>query len=182
MNPQPVDILLVEDNLDHVELILRLLRDDQVRRQVHLVQPSADSLRVPRRFSRPNGPANAERTCASVYLATSGEEALDFLYQRGEHADAPGPGLILLDIKLSKVDGLEVLRRIKANPKLKSIPVVMLTTSSGDEEMVESYRYGANSYIVKPVTFERFATAIKDLKAYWLSVSSLNSHPEPALP
>jgi CheY-like chemotaxis protein len=81
-----------------------------------------------------------------------------------------------------KVDGLEVLRRIKANPKLKSIPVVMLTTSSGDEEMMESYRYGANSYIVKPVTFERFATVIKDLEAYWLSVSPLNNHPEPALP
>ncbi len=140
-NPHSVDILLVEDNADHVELILKALRDNNVLNEVHVV--------------------------------TNGEEALDFLYQRGEYADASRPGLILLDIKLPKVDGIEVLRRIKADPKLKSIPVVMLTTSAGEEEMVESYNCGANSYIVKPVDFEQFAKVIKELKLYWLVINSL---------
>jgi CheY-like chemotaxis protein len=142
-NPHSVDILLVEDNADHVELILKALRDNNVLNEVRVV--------------------------------TNGEEALDFLYRRGEYADAPRPGLILLDIKLPKVDGIEVLRRIKADPKLKSIPVVMLTTSADEEEMVESYNCGANSYIVKPVGFEQFAKVIKELKLYWLVI---NSSPE----
>ena len=141
MDPQPVDILLVEDNPDHVELILKALRDNNVLNEVHVV--------------------------------TNGEEALDFLYQRGEHADALRPGFILLDIKLPRVDGIEVLRRIKADPKLKSIPVVMLTTSAGEEEIVESYSCGANSYIVKPVDFEQFAKAIKELRLYWLVINRL---------
>ena len=140
-NPHSVDILLVEDNADHVELILKALRDNNVLNEVRVV--------------------------------TNGEEALDFLYQRGEYADAARPGLILLDIKLPKVAGIEVLRRIKADPKLKSIPVVMLTTSAGEEEMVDSYNYGANSYIVKPVDFEQFAKVIKELKLYWLVINSL---------
>jgi CheY-like chemotaxis protein len=140
-NPHSVDILLVEDNADHVELILKALRDNNVLNEVRVV--------------------------------TNGEEALDFLYRRGEYADAPRPGLILLDIKLPKVDGIEVLRRIKADPKLKSIPVVMLTTSAGEEEMVESYNCGANSYIVKPVGFEQFVKVIKELKLYWLVINSL---------
>ena len=141
MNPHSVDILLVEDNPDHVELILKALRDNNVLNEVHVV--------------------------------TDGEEALDFLYRRGEYADAPRPGLILLDIKLPKVDGTEVLRRVKADPKLKSIPVVMLTTSAGEREIVESYNFGANSYIVKPVGFEQFVKVIKDLKLYWTLINSL---------
>ena len=136
-----VDVLLVEDNPDHVELILMALRDNNVLNEVHVV--------------------------------TDGEEALDFLYQRGEHADATRPGLILLDIKLPRVDGIEVLRRIKADPKLKSIPVVMLTTSAGEEEIVESYSCGASSYIVKPVDFEQLVKVIKELKLYWLVINSL---------
>ncbi|MEA3339630.1 MAG: response regulator [Chloroflexota bacterium] len=135
-----VDILLVEDNPDHVELILKALRDNDVLNQVHVV--------------------------------TNGEEALDFLYQRGEYAGAPRPGLVLLDIKLPRMDGIEVLRRIKADADLKSIPVVMLTTSVSDEEMVESYDYGANSYIVKPVDFEQFVEVIKELKLYWPTINS----------
>jgi len=141
MNPQPVDILLVEDNADHVELILKALRNNNILNEVH--------------------------------VASNGEEALDFLYQREEYADAPQPGLILLDIKLPRMDGTEVLRRIKADPKLKSIPVVMLTTSAGEEETIESYNYGANSYIVKPVDFEHFIKVIKDLKLYWFIINSL---------
>ena len=91
--------------------------------------------------------------------------------------EAPRPGLILLDIKLPRVDGIEVLRRIKADPALKSIPVVMLTTSIGESERIESYNLGANSYIVKPVGFEEFAKVIKNLKLYWLVVNSLPMKP-----
>jgi two-component system response regulator len=141
MGPRPVVILLVEDNPDHVELVLKALQDNNVLNQ--------------------------------VYVVTDGEEALDFLYRRGEHGRAPRPGLILLDIKLPKVDGIEVLRRIKTDPKLKSIPVVMLTTSAGEKETIESYNYGANSYIVKPVGFEQFVKVIKDLKLYWMVINSL---------
>lgn len=141
MNPQPVDILLVEDNADHVELILKALRNNNILNQVH--------------------------------VASNGEEALDFLYQRGNYADAPRPGLILLDIKLPGVDGIEVLRLIKADVKLRQIPVVMLTTTSDEKEVVKSYSLGANSYIVKPVDFEHFIKVIKDLKLYWLIINSL---------
>ena len=139
MDQQPVDILLVEDNPDHVELILKVLQDNNVLNQVHVV--------------------------------TNGEKALNFLYQREEYAEAPRPGLILLDIKLPRVDGTEVLRRIKADPKLESIPVVMLTSSVSEQEMVESYSRGANSYIIKPVGFEQFLKVIKDLKLYWLVIN-----------
>lgn len=141
MNPQPVDILLVEDNADHVELILKALRNNNILNEVH--------------------------------VASNGEEALDFLYQRGNYADAPRPGLILLDIKLPGVDGIEVLRLIKADVKLRQIPVVMLTTTSDVKEVVKSYSLGANSYIVKPVDFEHFIKVIKDLKLYWFIINSL---------
>ena len=136
-----IDILLVEDNPDHVELILKALRDNNVLNE--------------------------------GYVVTNGEKALDFLYQRGEYADAPRPGLILLDIKLPRMEGIEVLRRIKADPKLKSIPVVMLTTSASEAEMMDSYSCGANSYVVKPVDFEQFVKVIKELKLYWMVINSL---------
>ena len=142
-----VDILLVEDNPDHVELILKTLEENNVLNE--------------------------------VYVVTSGEDALDFLYQRGKYADAPRPGVILLDIKLPRVDGIEVLRQIKADAKLKPIPVVMLTTSAGEREIVESYNYGANSYIVKPVDFQQFAKVIKELKLYWMVISSLPTEHRP---
>ena len=141
MDPKSVDILLIEDNPDHVELILKALRDNNVLNEVHVV--------------------------------TSGEEAMDFLYQRGEYANAARPGLILLDIKLPGMDGIEILRRIKADPKLKAIQVVILTTSAGEKEIVESYNCGANSYIIKPVDFEQFLKVIKELKLYWMMVNSL---------
>ena len=141
MNPKSVDILLIEDNPDHVELIIKALRNNNVLNEVHVV--------------------------------TSGEAAMDFLYQRGEYVNAARPGLILLDIKLPGMDGMEFLRRIKADPKLKLIPVVVLTTSGSEKEIAESYNCGANSYIVKPVDFERFAKVIKELKLYWMVVNSL---------
>jgi len=141
VNPKSVDILLIEDNPDHAELIIKALRGNNVLNEVH--------------------------------VATSGEEAMDFLSQQGEYANAARPGLILLDIKLPGMDGIEFLRWIKADPKLKPIPVVVLTTSAGEKEIVESYRCGANSYIVKPVDFAQFVKAIKDLKLYWMVVNSL---------
>jgi CheY-like chemotaxis protein len=140
-NPRSVDFLLVEDNPDHVELILKVLQDNNVLNPVHVV--------------------------------TNGEKALDFLYQREEYADAPRLGLILLDIKLPRIDGTEVLRRIKADPKFESIPVVMLTSSVSEQEMVESYSFGADSYIIKPVAFEQFAKVIKDLNLYWQVINVL---------
>jgi CheY-like chemotaxis protein len=140
-NLHSVGILLVEDNPDHAELILKALQEHHALKEVH--------------------------------VATKGEEALDFLYQRGEHADAPRPGLILLDIKLPGMDGIEVLRQVKGDANLQSIPVVMLTTSAGDRELVESYSYGANSYIVKPVGFQQFVEVIKEVELYWTVISSL---------
>ncbi len=141
MDRKSVDILLIEDNPDHVELILKALRGNNLLNEVHVV--------------------------------ASGEEAIDFVYQRGGYANVARPGLILLDIKLAGMDGIEFLRRIKADPKLKPIPVVMLTTSAGEKEIAESYNCGANSYIVKPVDFERFVKVIKELKLYWMVVNSL---------
>jgi two-component system response regulator len=141
MDQKSVDILLVEDNPDHVELIVKALRNNNVLNEVHLV--------------------------------ASGEEAIDFLYQRGAYVDAAPPGLILLDIKLPGMDGIEFLRRIKADPKLKRIPVVVLSTSENENDIMGCYGSGANSYIVKPVEFSQFAKVIKEVKLYWIVINSL---------
>jgi CheY-like chemotaxis protein len=108
-----------------------------------------------------------------VHVLTRGEEAIDFLHQRGAYVGAARPGLILLDIKLPGMDGIEFLRQIKADPKLKLIPVVVLSTSESEKDIMGCYNCGANSYIVKPAGFEEFAKVIKDLKLYWLVVNSL---------
>jgi CheY-like chemotaxis protein len=134
-----VDILLIEDNPDHAELTIRALKDGNLLNRVHWVK--------------------------------DGQEALDFLYHRGQYVDgarAPRPGLILLDIKLPKLDGHEVLRRIKGEPVLRAIPVVMLTTSDQADEINESYKAGANSYVSKPVRFADFVETIKAVRLYWV--------------
>ena len=141
MDQKAVDILLIEDNADHVELIVKALRDNNVLNEVHVV--------------------------------TSGEQAFDFLYQREAYVDAAQPGLILLDIKLPGMDGIEFLRQIKADPKLKLIPVVVLSTSESQKDIVGCYGCGANSYIVKPVDFGQFAKVVKELKLYWMVINSL---------
>ncbi len=141
MPDEIIDILLVEDNPDHKELILMVLNENLVNNEVHDV--------------------------------STAEAALDFLYQRGDYPDAPRPGLILLDIKLPGMNGIELLGAIKGDQHLKSIPVVMLTTSADDRDIVESYGYGANSYVIKPLEYEQFEKTLKQLKIYWLITNCL---------
>jgi CheY-like chemotaxis protein len=139
-----VNILLVEDNPDHAELTLKALKDGNLLNAIAWVK--------------------------------DGEEALDFLYHRGRYADpttAPRPELILLDIQLPKVDGHEVLRRIKADEALRAIPVVMLTTSEREDEIGQSYKAGANSFVSKPVRFADFVEKVKSVKLYWVLTNLL---------
>ncbi|MCD4692867.1 MAG: response regulator [Calditrichales bacterium] len=104
-----------------------------------------------------------------IIVAKDGEEALDVIFQHGkENKTQRRPDLILLDLKLPKVDGLEVLRQVKSNSKTKHIPVVVLTSSKEEKDIVESYRLGVNSYIRKPVNFENFSEIVKQLSLYWL--------------
>ena len=134
-----VDIILVEDNPDDAELVIRALRK--------------------------NGISNT-----LVHLK-DGEEALHFLFCEGPYEGAqvlPNPRLILLDLKMPKVDGLEVLRRVKSNERLKLIPVVLLTSSKEDKDIFESYHLGVNSYVVKPVEYERLLKTVQGLGLYWL--------------
>jgi CheY-like chemotaxis protein len=104
-----------------------------------------------------------------VFVVSDGEEALDYLYQRGRFKDRANgnPAVILLDLKMPKVDGLEVLRTIKQDEKLKSIPVVMLTSSREEPDLLRSYQLGVNAYVVKPVDFQSFMDAVKQLGAFW---------------
>ena len=104
-------------------------------------------------------------------MARDGAEALEFVFCEGDHAGrsiTEGPRVVLLDLKLPKVDGLDVLKRIKGDDRTKMTPVVVLTSSKEQSDIIESYRLGANSYIVKPVNFERFAAAVNSLEFYWL--------------
>ena len=142
----PVELLIVEDNPDDLQLALRALRKANLTNGIH--------------------------------VARDGAEALDFIFCEGEHATRninDHPKLILLDLKLPKIDGLGVLARIKADPRTKGIPVVMLTSSREQRDLVDSYQLGVNSYIVKPVSFDQFVDAVRDLGLYWLL---LNQRPE----
>lgn len=116
------------------------------------------------------------RLANNLYLVRDGEELMDYLYQRGKYADlnlAPRPGLILLDLNMPKKDGREALREIKADPQLKHIPVVVLTTSKAEEDIYRSYELGANSYITKPVTFASLVEVMKTLGKYWFEIVEL---------
>ena len=109
-----------------------------------------------------------------VVVAHDGEEALDYLYCRGAYETRGGenPAVILLDLKLPKVDGLEVLKQIKSDDKLKLIPVVVLTSSKEEKDMVASYKLGVNAYVVKPVEFHEFVNAIKELGIFWAVINA----------
>jgi CheY-like chemotaxis protein len=108
-----------------------------------------------------------------VVVARDGEEALDYLYRRGNFAtrSTDNPAVLLLDLKLPKVDGLEVLQQIKTDAKLKLIPVVVLTSSHEEKDMVTSYKLGVNAYVVKPVDFHEFVNAVKELGIFWALVN-----------
>jgi CheY-like chemotaxis protein len=108
-----------------------------------------------------------------VVVARDGEKALDYLYRRGEHSARAGdnPAVMLLDLKLPKVDGLEVLHKIKSDERLKLIPVVVLTSSNEEKDMLRSYKLGVNAYVVKPVDFHAFVNAIKELGIFWAVIN-----------
>lgn len=109
----------------------------------------------------------------SVAVARDGAEALDYLYKRGKFADRDNgnPVLLLLDLKMPKVDGLEVLRAVKSDPHLRTIPVVVLTSSREEQDVVRSYELGVNAYVVKPVQFEKFLRAVRDLGLFWMLIN-----------
>jgi len=139
MTHKVVEILLVEDNPNDVELTLHALQQNHVSNRVHVVR--------------------------------DGAEALEFIFCTGAYAarrSSDGPKVILLDLKLPKVDGLEVLRRIKDNERTRTIPVVVLTSSREESDLVETYRLGVNSYIVKPVDFAQFTDAVRQVGLYWV--------------
>jgi two-component system, response regulator len=137
-----VQILLVEDNPNDVTLALHAFKRQNLANHIH--------------------------------VARDGAEALDFVFCTGAYAHRQienGPKVILLDLKLPLVDGIEVLRRIKGDPRTQTIPVVMLTTSREERDIVESYRLGVNSYIVKPVDFDQFTESVRQLGFYWLLIN-----------
>ncbi|WP_194813849.1 response regulator [Nocardia sp. XZ_19_385] len=109
----------------------------------------------------------------TLHVAHDGQEALDFLYRQGEHADAPQPDLILLDLNLPRYDGRQVLEKIKSDPDLSHIPVVVLTTSAAEEDILRSYRLHANAYVTKPVDLDQFVAAIKQIDDFFVQVVRL---------
>ena len=142
--PEPPQVLLVEDNPDHEELIRRAFAE---------LEPKV-----------------------ALAVARHGEEALDYLHRRGEYQDpsrSPRPRLILLDLRLPRVDGLEVLGEIKSSPTLRSTPVVVLTTSDSEHDVARAYAHHANSYLVKPAEFARIRELIDRMQSYWLGMNRL---------
>lgn len=138
--------------------------------KILLVEDNPDDVKITQRAFKKN------RLTNGLWVVRDGQEALDFLYHRGEYTDeskAPRPGLILLDINMPRMDGIEVLKRLKGDPKFKRIPVVMLTVSERDEDIIRSYDLGVNSYIVKPVEFSKFVEAIKCFYFYWTVTAEL---------
>jgi CheY-like chemotaxis protein len=109
----------------------------------------------------------------SLHVVSDGVEAMDFLHQRGAHTDAPRPDLILLDLNLPRMDGREVLTAIKSDPELGSIPVVVLTTSEAEEDVLRSYALHANAYVTKPVDFDRFIAVVQKIDDFFVSVVKL---------
>lgn len=117
----------------------------------------------------------------TLHVVRDGEEALDFLYRRGDHTEAPQPDLILLDLNLPKYDGRQVLEKIKSDPELAHIPVVVLTTSAAEEDILRSYKLHANAYVTKPVDLDQFIAAVRQIDEFFVQVVRLPRHFE-ALP
>ena len=144
-------------------------------RSILLVEDNPDDEALTRRALTKNNIQN------EVVLARDGAEALDWLFGTGSHAGHPAtPELVLLDLKLPKVDGLEVLRRIRSNPSTRLLPVVILTSSREEKDVVNGYGLGANSYIRKPVDFGQFVEAVRQLGLYWLVLNEPPPRPEAA--
>lgn len=112
----------------------------------------------------------------NLHVVNDGAEAMEFLRRRGEHADAPRPDLVLLDLNLPRMDGREVLQAIKSDPELASIPVVVLTTSEAEEDVLRSYSLHANAYVTKPVDFERFIQVVRQIDEFFVTVVRLPTH------
>ncbi|EDY61052.1 MULTISPECIES: response regulator [Streptomyces] len=112
----------------------------------------------------------------TLHVVRDGEEALDFLYRRGDHTDAPEPDLILLDLNLPKYDGRQVLEKIKSDPELAHIPVVVLTTSAAEEDILRSYKLHANAYVTKPVDLDQFIAAVRQIDDFFVQVVRLPRH------
>jgi CheY-like chemotaxis protein len=113
------------------------------------------------------------KVCNRMHVARDGVEALEFLRRTGAHKDAPRPDLILLDLNLPRKDGREVLADVKADPELRRIPIVVLTTSKAEEDILRAYNLNANCYITKPVDFEQFVHVVKSIEAFWLTIVKL---------
>jgi DNA-binding response OmpR family regulator len=136
---EPILVMLVEDNVDHAELVIRTLEEHRI----------------------------ANKICHFL----DGQSALDYLFRRGEYSDQKGgqrPQVILLDLRLPRVDGIDVLKTIKESDEVKTIPVIVLTTSEAEKDVARAYSNHANSYLVKPVGFEEFKKLMDDLGFYWL--------------
>jgi CheY-like chemotaxis protein len=108
-----------------------------------------------------------------LYVVHDGEEAIDFFKKRGKHKNAPKPTLVLLDLKMPRLDGFEVLKEVKSDENLKSIPIIVLTSSERDKDIDLAYKLGCNSYIIKPVNFDNFIKTIISIKYYWLTISKI---------
>ncbi len=145
MNVEPALVLLVEDNVDHAELVIRTMENHRIANKIkHFLD---------------------------------GQTALDYLLRRGEYEDpasSPRPQMILLDLRLPRVDGLEVLHQIKEKDDLKNVPVIILTSSDAERDVAGAYDNHVNSYLVKPVGFDEFSKLMNDLGSYWLG---WNTHP-----
>jgi len=130
--------------------------------EILLVEDNPDHAELTQQALREGSLAN------NIIWVTDGQEALDYLFRKGSYAGRLLPGLILLDIRLPKVNGVEVLKKVKEDEKLRVIPVIMLTTSDQNEEADRCYKLGANSFVTKPVIFEEFFEKVKSLKYYWI--------------
>jgi two-component system, response regulator len=134
-----IDILLIEDNPNDAELTVRVLKKNNIANAIHVIP--------------------------------DGAEALEFFFAEGKYSGRDmnnSPKIVILDLKLPKVDGIEILKRVKSDDRTKTIPIVVLTSSKEESDVIKSYKLGANSYIVKPVDFQKFADSIRDLGYYWL--------------